>query len=65
MMNDDEEPKLWVKVTKRVIGAIVMIALVGLGLYYSAKFKTYAPPEDSGPDTSWGIVNDSPIRYRR
>jgi hypothetical protein len=47
-----------------VAGAIVMLILVGLGLYYTAKFNTYEP-EASPPDTSWGITKDSPIRNKR
>jgi hypothetical protein len=64
-MDDDKKPKFWVTVIKLVIGAIVFIVLVGLGLYYSAKYKTYAPPEDTGQETSWGISKDSPIHPRR
>jgi hypothetical protein len=63
-MDEDEEPKFWVTVLKLVAGAIVMLILVGLGLYYTAKFNTYEP-EASPPDTSWGITKDSPIRNKR
>ncbi len=63
-MDDDKEPELWVTVLKLVIGAVVLIALIGLGLYYTAKFNTYEP-EAPPPDTSWGISKDSPIRNNR
>jgi hypothetical protein len=63
-MDDNKEPKLWVTVVKLVIGAIVLIAVVGLALYYTAKFNTYAPAE-APPDQSWGITKDSPIRSNR
>ncbi len=63
-MEKEKEPKFWVTVVKIVIWTIVFIVLVGLGLYYSAKFSTYAPPSgDSGPQ--WGISKDSPIRSNR
>lgn len=63
-MEKKKEPKLWVTVLKLVIGAIVFIALVGLGLYYTAKFNTYAP-EAKPPSPDWGIFTDSPIRNNR
>jgi len=60
-MNND---KLWVKVLKWALGIIVAVALVGLGLYYTAKFDTYRPGTgQSGYD--WGISKDSPIRSNR
>lgn len=60
-MKDDKEPPLWVTVVKLVIGAVILIGLIGLGLYYTAKYNTYAPPT-APPDRSWGISKDSPIR---
>ncbi len=63
-MEREKEPKLWVTVVKIVFWTIVFITLVGLGLYYSAKFNTYAPPAvDTSPQ--WGISKDSPIRSNR
>ncbi len=63
-MEREKEPKFWVTVVKIVIWTIIFIVLVGLGLYYTAKFSTYAPPSDpSGPQ--WGITKDSPIRSQR
>lgn len=63
-MDDPNEPKLWVTVVKLALGAIVLLVLIGLGLYYTAKFQTYAPPEQA-PSQDWGIANDSPIRGNR
>ncbi|MDD2926420.1 hypothetical protein [Rhodoferax sp.] len=63
-MSDDQEPKLWVTALKLVIGAIVLIALVGLALYYTAEFNTYSPDVPQS-DQSWGITKDSPIRSNR
>ncbi len=62
--DDEKEPRLWVTVTKLVVGAIVFIVLIGLGLYYSAEFKTYAPPDEAPPDP-WGISKDSPLKKHR
>jgi hypothetical protein len=63
-MEKEKEPKLWVTVLKLVIGAIIFIGVVALGLYYTAEFDTYAPPDKSAaPD--WGIATDSPIRNKR
>lgn len=64
MDDDDKEPALWVTVLKLVVAAVVLIVLVGLGLYYTAKFNTYEP-EGAAPDTSWGISKDSPIHKKR
>jgi hypothetical protein len=63
-MNNDKETALWVKVLKVVVAVVVLIVLVGLGLYYTAKFNTYEP-QGSVPDTSWGISKDSPIYPKR
>lgn len=63
-MDNDKEPKLWVTVLKLIVGALIFIALVGLGLYYTAKYKSYAP-DVAAPDNSWGITKDSPIRSNR
>jgi hypothetical protein len=60
----EKEPKLWVTVLKLVVGAIIFIAVVGVGLYYTAEFNTYAPPE-TPPAPDWGITTDSPIRNKR
>jgi hypothetical protein len=63
-MEKEKEPKLWVTVLKLVIGAVIFIGVVGVGLYYTAEFNTYAPPE-APPQPDWGITTDSPIRNKR
>lgn len=63
-MPDENEPKFWVTVLKVVAGAVAIIVVFGLGLYFSAKYDTYAP-EAPPPDDSWGIAKDHPIRHRR
>jgi hypothetical protein len=63
-MDDDKEPKLWITVLKLAIGAVLLIVFFGLGLYFTAKYKTYEP-EGPPPDTSWGISKDSPLRSNR
>jgi hypothetical protein len=63
-MEKEKEPKLWVTVLKLVIGAIIFIAVVAVGLYYTAEFNSYAPPE-APPQPDWGITTDSPIRNKR
>ncbi len=63
-MDDDKEPKFWVTALKLFFGAVLLIVFFGLGLYFSAKYKTYAPGGPP-PDTSWGISKDSPIRNNR
>ena len=60
-MKNDKDPEFWITVLKLVVGAVVLIVLIGLGLYYTAKFNTYAP-QTTPPDRSWGISKDSPIR---
>lgn len=62
-MDDDKEPKFWVTVLKLVLGAVVLIVLIGLGLYYTAKFNTYEP--EAAPPEAWGISKDSPIFKRQ
>jgi len=65
-MDDDKTPKSWLK---RIAVAVAVLALVGLGLYYTVKFSTYSPEAHQTtappPDTSWGISKDSPIRNKR
>ena len=63
-MKDDKEPKLWVIVLKLVVGAVIFAALIGLGLYYTAKYNTY-DPGSSKSDGLWGITKDSPIPSNR
>lgn len=63
-MKNEKEPKLWMTVLKLFIGAVIFITLVGLGLYYTAKYNTYDPGVPAS-DHSWGISKDSPIPSNR
>lgn len=63
-MPDKYDKKFWLLLLKLVIGAIALITFVGVCLYYSAKYNTYAPP-DTPPAPDWGIAKDSPIRNKR
>jgi hypothetical protein len=63
-VSDNKDKKFWLLVLKLAIGAIVLIAFFGVGLYYTAKFNTYALP-DTPPAPDWGISKDSPIRNKR
>jgi len=63
-MSENKEPKFWVRVVKLVLWTIVAITVVGVLLYFTAKFNTYEPPSSTG-GTDWGISRDSPIRSNR
>lgn len=63
-MDNNKDPKFWRLVVKIFFGAVALIAFFGLGLYYTAKYNTYAP-EGPPPNSSWGISTDSPIRSHR
>jgi hypothetical protein len=66
--DDDDKPNFWVSLIKKVLGIAVFLVLLGLGLYYSAEYKTYSPSssdQESQTDNSWGITKDSPIYRRR
>ena len=43
-MKKDEEPKFWVQVLKLVIGAAIIIALMGLGLWHTSTYQTAKSP---------------------
>ncbi|HEY8908253.1 MAG TPA: hypothetical protein VIM63_19730 [Rhodoferax sp.] len=62
-MPDDKDKPFWKTVLKLTLGAIALIIFVGVGIYLSAKYNTYAPPE-TAPAVDWGIVTDSPIHSR-
>ena len=65
MSQKDEEPPLWLTVLKLVLVATVLIGGVGLALWWvDQKQRQNTSPADKPPDP-WGIVNDSPIRFRR
>ncbi|GAB4213127.1 MAG: hypothetical protein Fur007_06730 [Rhodoferax sp.] len=61
---NEKDKQLLITALKLALGVIVFLVLVGLGLYYTAKFQTYAPPERA-PTPDWGIATDSPIRSNR
>lgn len=61
---NDKDKKFWLLVLKLALGAIALIGFFGVGLYYTAKYNTYAPP-DSPAAPDWGIAKDSPIRNKR
>ena len=63
MDNKDDEPKLWVTVLLLILGALVLVGLVGLALWYAERSDTTEPI--AVPDKSWGIVGDSPIHKRK
>lgn len=63
MDNDEDEPKLWVTVVLLILGALVLVGLVGLALWYAERKETTAPI--AAPDKSWGIVGDSPVHKRK
>ncbi|MDD5029933.1 MAG: hypothetical protein PHH58_10605 [Rhodoferax sp.] len=63
-MSDKKDRKFWWTLAKLVLWAVVLLVLIGLGLYYTAKFNTYQPP-GSQNSIDWGISRDSPLRNRR
>jgi hypothetical protein len=65
MKNDDDEPPAWLTAIKLVLGAAAIIGGVGFVLWYlnEEQLKDVSPAVK--PVDSWGIVTDSPIRYRR
>ncbi len=63
-MPDDKDKEFWKTVLKLALGAIALITFFGVGIYFTAKYNTYAPP-DTPPAPDWGIAKDSPIHQRR
>ncbi len=61
--NTDDEPRLWLTVLLLVLGALVLVGLVGLALWFAQSEGTTVPVV--GPDKSWGIVGDSPVNRRK
>ena len=64
----NEEPPLWLTVTKLVVLAVVLIGGVGLALWYAGEYQeTRVAPVAAPSDgtASWGIAGDSPIRSNR
>ncbi|AGX87116.1 hypothetical protein [Candidatus Symbiobacter mobilis] len=60
MAKDDEDQKLWLLALRLVLGAIVIIVVIGSLLYILSHFDFYEPP--TAPGDSWGIAKDPPIR---
>jgi len=65
MSQKDEEPPLWLTVLKLVVVATVLIGGVGLALWWVDQKQSQDPSPAVKPSDPWGIVNDSPIRFRR
>jgi cytoskeletal protein RodZ len=67
VVKDDKEPNVWFVALKLVALAVCIIGTVGLALWYVAKAQRFddpnKPPET--PASTWGIVNDSPVRPKR
>ncbi|OQW86419.1 MAG: hypothetical protein BWK72_17560 [Rhodoferax ferrireducens] len=63
-MAKDHDKPFWKTALKLALGAIAVIVFFGVGLYYTAKYNTYAPPDvPAVPD--WGISKDHPIPSQR
>lgn len=59
-----KDKKFWLRLLRLMAWAVAILTLIGLGLYYTAKFNTYEAP-CSGGSADWGISKDSPIRGNR
>jgi len=64
-MKNDDEPPTWLTALKLALGAAAIIGGVGFVLWYlnEEQLKEVSPAVK--PVDSWGIANDSPIRFRR
>ena len=63
MKQDDDDPKWWVTMLKLVLGAAIFIGVIGFALKYAEKFDNSGNMPAAA--TGWGIVGDSPIRFKR
>jgi hypothetical protein len=64
----NEEPPVWLTVTKLLLLATVLIGGVGLALWYAGEHQENSVAPASAPSdgkASWGIAGDSPIRSNR
>lgn len=64
----NEEPPLWLTVTKLVVLVVVLIGGVGAALWYAGEHQENSVAPASTPTdgtASWGIAGDSPIRNNR
>lgn len=65
MSQNNDEPPLWLTIVKLVVVAVALIGGVGLALWWVNEEQSKRPSPAVKPVDSWGIVNDSPIRFRR
>ena len=63
MKQDDDDPKWWVTMLKLVVGAAIFIGVIGFALKYAESLESSATKPAAA--TGWGIVTDSPIRFKR
>ena len=65
--DQDDEPPLWLTVLKLLAGAIVIIGLTGLALWYVDDLQQREPQRDPAVSAKmdWGIARDSPLRPQR
>ncbi len=66
-MKEHKEPNVWVTALKLVLLGAAIIGAVGLALMYVAHLQRFDDPSKPPvtPASSWGIVNDSPLRPSR
>lgn len=62
---DDDDPPLWLTITKLVVVAIVLIGGVGLVLVCVDEEQSKQTSPSVKPSDPWGIIKDSPIHPRR
>ena len=63
-MPDNPNKPFWKTLVKLALGAIALMVFFGVGLYFTAKYQSYAPPSIT-PAPDWGITKDSPIPSKR
>ncbi len=63
--DDDEDPPLWLTITKLVVVAIILIGGVGFALVWVDEEQSKQTSPSVSPTDPWGIARDSPIHPRR
>jgi hypothetical protein len=63
-LKPDQEPSVWLTVLKLVLVAVCLIGGVGLALWVAGETQE-APAPASTSQGDWGIVGDSPVRFKR